>query len=249
MPRNVILYTTHTPDYCPTKPSEHSLNTAQSLGKEFIAAYRWLYKLLGVERATWCYVKIDDFSISLGTEMDIYTLKVPSDKVTAINSDIWNCAISDWPIYPEFYYDLSDDAYDKATKEWDATHDKEKSWTEHIFKSGHSMEYLIPNPLPPEWVKEVTRVSGWEKISDYESRMFYDTLSAQKWLEAALNQSRGVKHYLRIEGGPGDDRADGLKSAGIEWHVKLTQEALEGNPPTKDHPLLAHLPDSIKNYI
>lgn len=238
--RQLTLYTTHTTDYSPVLPSCPERNTAQSLGFHFPAAYRWLYGMLGVERATWCYDRQDAFHIPLGAPMQIFTLRVPEDGVLAkINSDIWWHVCSDLNVYPEFFYDLSDAAYDAATKEWDQTHPNADAWKANIFREGDSMEYLLPNPVPPDWVVESGLVSGWEprEADCHDARLIRDPNDAIHWLRAAL--ARDPQLHLRI-------KEDKCENGCQEWQVTLSSQPQPGQPPPRDHPLLRGLDADIR---
>ena len=215
----MILYTTHTPDYRPTTPSRRSLNTARVIGGNFEKAYDWLYRHLGIRRATWCFAKPGDYHITLGMEMHVYELEVPDKRVIAINSVIWDHVLSDASIYPDYFYDLSDPAFEQCAQEWDAAHPKEAGWAEHLFKPVDFMEYLVPNPVPKAWVRSSAWVCGWEPLTDFENRSFSDLETLQQWLEAALYQCGDRKPYLLIEA-----EADG-------WHVRLTEKPVPPETP------------------
>lgn len=223
------LYTLHTRDYSPIDPSDPLKNTAKSLGPEFQNAYRWLYNLLGIERATWCYGSPNEYSIPLGREMDIYHLRVPESEVIAkVNSEVWYhiyCGINQ---YPEWYYDLRDPAFKSACDEWDVKHPKEQFWKQDILKVGEQHEWLIPNPIKQEWIVDVTHASGWEP-QEYLYRQVLEPEDIQ-WLNIVL--SRGKMH-LRFE--PYEDRICAI----------VSKECLPGMCPERNHPALANLDSSV----
>jgi hypothetical protein len=181
---SLLLYTYHTPGHDITKPVDITKTTDVVMGPEFVNAYKWLYGLLNISSATWCYNSPSVFHLNLGTEYCLYTLKVPRSKILArISSDAWWHVYSNIHYYPPSFLDLPENECETAIQNFCATHSKESTWQEHIFKikPKHGVEYLLPNPVPKEWIVSKTTLSGFEDLSDIYRNCFRTLDDAVNW--------------------------------------------------------------------
>lgn len=218
------LYTWQSPDFDIVRDVSDVEKHCDEMLKD---SYQWLFKMLGTNEVIWCWSREENHHPVHALEQVQWTLDVPDEEIVAIiNSDVWDMVICEYDYIPaqfSWWYDLSDDEWDRRQEEWRKLNPM-RGW-DNIFnlqteKQYEMAQFLIPSPVKEEWVVSTSHHSGWQ-IDDIFSgicRRVFDTKeTAEKFRQSILTAIGDLPH----EEGEIEKR-----EYGWYWYCKWDEEEL-----------------------
>lgn len=169
---------------------------------QFNVAYDWLIDFLGIRRDfLWFYDKDDIIDFYHSQEVVTWVVDIPDDNpFYRINSDVWNCILSRWHYIPDSAFEGIDEKdHDRIFDEWYSKYDMITTWRRYLLDTSSGLiEYLVEQPIKPEWVVEKRWFSWYEvnMIQDCEGiirRGFSSKRENEKFVEAIISLLNGRK--------------------------------------------------------
>ena len=167
----IDLWSKHEADFDPFGHIDHAYTNASD--EPFDKAYEWLFKELGTDQVIWTYADPESLCFPHGKEFKLWHLRVPEEAILGVLHDVY------WDLLLNMGICFTDDEYDYWEKNVDSKAplddlvelqlrrdgSTDANWRKYVFDCPNILEHqiLIPAPLKPEWVVDVTHASAYDR--------------------------------------------------------------------------------------